>query len=430
VKIIGYTDNHAGHVKIQFGGWGGQRYFEFDGETPPKSTLIVLECAGLDYKANETWWDDRLGRAIKAWLDQNSYLRIPRAIWREATLEDWLESENAEVWQNSLGQLFPLEEGAAFWKRHETPLANLLSTAIRGRNDAEREAIFERVGQKLRRLSIAGAATGMMFQMAQLKLQARLDRARVKATREQAQERRGDSRLTPKEWTGLFAQLSNRDVLNQAILWVADDLIALCPELDDLRAGLATLSHSKKLREAVGYDTRFWQKFNGKLTLEPTESETTIDITEAKEQSVGMSFELLKAKRVGPIVPGRTALVITDARGIPAIYIRGERKLKFAAQRAPGGQIRKFGCTLTVQRDRKLENFLLDIERIDTLAQLDPLSAIPSDADEALRTLAEAARTDWKQARVLADMLIERQTGVDAEILRRHARNRGRANRR
>jgi hypothetical protein len=115
-------------------------------------------------------------------------------------------------------------------------------------------------------------------------------------------------------------------------------------------------------------------------------------------------------------------------------YIRGERKLKFQVQSAPGGKLEKYGCILTLPAEKskqELGRFLLEVERIDALTQLDPEAAFATLPDaENLPTNHPArlavvhARTDHRQARILADLLIELRTGVDADIIRQMARRR------
>jgi hypothetical protein len=85
---------------------------------------------------------------------------------------------------------------------------------------------------------------------------------------------------------------------------------------------------------------------------------------------------------------------------------------------------------------RRMQSFLLDVERIDALSSVDPAAALAMvpqanglPDSHAVSRAAGAAAADFRQARVLADLLIELHTGVDAAVIREMARTRRRGNR-
>lgn len=123
--------------------------------------------------------------------------------------------------------------------------------------------------------------------------------------------------------------------------------------------------------------------------------------------------------------------------GDTVYYVRGERKLKHSI-RARGGAITRWGCTLVVAAGAgpaSVHARLLEVDRIDTLAHVDPrrAAALVADhhpADPAIATALAKSAGDPRWRRVLADLLIERLVGIDADVARRLARAEAGANRR
>ncbi len=131
-------------------------------------------------------------------------------------------------------------------------------------------------------------------------------------------------------------------------------------------------------------------------------------------------------------------MAVQTSGGRVKYYIRAERKLKFRIQKA-GGSVRKYGCELVMQSKaggKSLGPKLLEIERLDTLANIDPAQAIAAVEELNLpqnhpaREAAARASSDYRQRRILADLLIEERFGIDADIARHLARSQARGNRR
>ena len=91
---------------------------------------------------------------------------------------------------------------------------------------------------------------------------------------------------------------------------------------------------------------------------------------------------------------------------------------------------------MTSQDDSSIYPALLEVETIDALANLNPNDALKKaehlnlPSDHLIYEIAEKAKTDKRQSRVLADLLIELLVGVDADIARRLARSQSVGNRR
>jgi hypothetical protein len=352
---------------------------------------------------------------------------IPPDLWRPATLDDLLDARNAEMFRWGLGEYFALAEFQAFAARHVPPLLSRLHDAF-PMPDGDINRMFGILSALPNRL------TGDVQ-----KLRVAMDRERVRAARKKAREE-GRNGLSIDDRITLLEQVETDAVVHDLLLRIARSLAENQLTQAEIRATLDRMGKIKRIRDATMYFPQFWEKIGKVYRLEPTENGKTIDITDAREQTVMLDWNLLNAKRVGPVVPERTALVVYNKNGTPKVYVRGERKLKFQVQSAPKGRKDKYGCTLVMREDpdkQRMQGFLLDVERMDTLAQLDPPAAValvPGAADlpanHPVRRAAEAARTDWRQARVLADLLIELHTGADADIIRRMARAQNRANRR
>jgi hypothetical protein len=364
---------------------------------------------------------------------------IPSGYWRFATLDDLLDAYNADMFRWGLNQYFTVAEFQEFAERHVPPLLSRLRDALQTPNGAERLAVFGALQMDVNRLfTILAALPGRLTEDVQ-KLRVSMDRERVRVARRQAKED-GRNGLSVDDCIALLERVETDTVVQELLLRIARSLSENQLEQAEIFATLERLGKIKRIREATMYFPQFWEKIGKVVRLEPTETGKTIDITDAREQTVALDWNLLKAKRVGPIVPERAALVVYDKNGESKAYVRGERKLKFQVQSAPKGRKEKYGCTLVMREDpekQRMQGFLLDVERLDTLAQLDPPAAValvPAAADlpanHSVRSAAEAARTDWRQARVLADLLIELHTGADADIIRRIARSQNRANRR
>lgn len=255
----------------------------------------------------------------------------------------------------------------------------------------------------------------------------RLDGARWQAARAEG--------VDLERWIAVAAKLGTDEVCLKALNRIARELRARPP--GDVPALLEKIAARKRLRNLTEYDTQFWELLRDQVTLGASATGVTVDITDAYEQTVQLRWDVLRAQRVGPVTGGRSALVVASPYGRPQVYVRGERKLKFQVAKA-GGTLQKYGCTLVMKGSGgpSLHPALLEIERLDTLANVDPAQAVASLADLSLPPAhpvyqtAAAARTDARHARILADLLIELRFGIDADVARHLARGQARANRR
>jgi hypothetical protein len=177
-----------------------------------------------------------------------------------------------------------------------------------------------------------------------------------------------------------------------------------------------------------------WTILADHIRFPPTVHGETIDIAKAREITAPLHWHLLTSRRVGPIKPGRPALYIQV--GNQTTYIRGERRLKHAV-RARGGKMNRWGNTLVLagRGPASVHGALLEVDKIDTLSQIDPARAValvgaPLSDDDPIATAFRSAERDPRWRRILADLLIERLVGIDADVARHLARAEAAGNRR
>ena len=476
IKVIGMTDTYAKRVTVTLG-WNTTAFFDRD--APEKGRLVTLEFPGLTaptaappeigpdiFDELEDVEDDSLDShpfiagmnpywpPVLAFLRERSgegeerpvrgrrggrdVLTVPAALWRYTVLEDLLDADNADDFRWFVSQQFPLDAFEAFLARHLPEAQRLLATALALPAGADRIDALERAQKPLERIAAVFANTPQRMQADVLKERERVDRALIREAKRVAKARDGSLALAVDEWLALVPRLKTDAGRDQAVRMIGRDLAKVSASPEEALAGVERLGMVAAIRSRTEYDTAFWKPLEKLLTLEATESGTKIDIADATEETVTLGWPVLLAKRVGAITPGRSALVVRDGEYRPTHYVRGGRKLKFDVQKA-GGSLERFGCTLTMPVDesaRRMQSFLLDVERIDVLSSVDPAAAlalVPEASDlpdsHAVRRAAGAAAADFRQARVLADLLIELHTGVDAAVIREMARTRRRGNR-
>lgn len=469
MKLLGMTEKYGGRVGVQVD-YSGQLFFNGEPQPAPKR-LIVLDLPGMEpprHAETSVWFGsggETLWKRLVAYLTKRAreqtgdtaeatdsgqsaedaatrkgrksrreISEMPADLWRPAHLDDFVDAYNANNYLWYVHQHFTLQEIQAFADKWVPELQRRMAAALETPEGRERVNALEKVEPFLMRIQGVVGQNQSRLRVEVQKAKERIDKERLKAARR-------EENVSIERLIEVIGSLRTSEIQSVALNQLAKDLAQ--PPIDAQRtnAALDLLARKKKLREQLEYNPRFWKAIGAVVRLEPNVTGETIDISEAREETVTLGWDVLRAKRVGPVLPGRSALVVRDKRnGVAKYFIRGERKLKFQAQRAKSGALQKYGCTLTMTPDenrQRMSRFLLDVERLDTLASVDPESAAREAAagkdlppDHLIYRVAEAAKTDSRQARVLSDLLIELHVGADADILRAHARAQNRANRR
>lgn len=206
-------------------------------------------------------------------------------------------------------------------------------------------------------------------------------------------------------------------------------LVRNIPEGDD--AGryaeeiVDAVSRRGGLVQATTYGGTFWNAIAPLLDWPATRHDGELAIRDATEVVIMPSWDLRNGVRVGRLKVGRKALQIP---GKTPTFVRGTRALLKKVIDA-GGRLRHHGVLLTYPTDaRPLTPMLIEVERADTLAYVDPDAALAllgtRATDPALVALAARAKADPGAARVLADYVIELTAGIDADVARKLARGR------
>lgn len=376
------------------------------------------------------------GSSLRQWLlaaggqsdSRKAVLEIPESTWQPTVLDDFLSAHqyNQAIW--SIPQHFSLAEIQAFldnwWPQAETRLRHLLTLT---ETELQLQG-FDQAQDFLTRVLGVMAQSGNVFNKTHSDLLKKWEERHLPRLR-QAQP------FVPEHWVEIAATLRDTGVCLMILREMTRRLNSAHLEQERLQAILVMIGRNPTLRQAVMYDKAFWSWWNSILRLEQNVTGETVDIALAKEQKVALNWEAVESRRIGRIVPGRTALVVQHEGG--ALYIGAPRKLKFQIRRA-GGQLQKWGNTLTlaVTRQNQLQQALLEVETLETLAHVDPTQAVARLAHlnlpETHPVYDAAARAphDPRYAHILADLLIELTAGLDADVARRLLREQSRLNKR
>lgn len=399
----------------------------FRGREPLAQQMITVEFAGLKQFSAQTLREWLLAAGGQANTRQ-ALLEIPEDIWRPTVLADFLTAEQYDHALWSISQHFTLTEMQAFmdhwWPQAETRLHQLLAL-----NETEiRLQRFDQDNDFLDRVLGVAAQMGNVLTKTHQDLLTQWEERHLPRLRQ-------EQPFVPEHWLETAATLRATNVCQTMLREMAQRISSAHLEQEQLHAILATIGRNPQLRQAVQYDSSFWFWWNTILRLEQNLTGATVDISLAKEQKVALNWETVESRRIGRIVPGRTALVVQHD-GAP-LYIGAPRKLKFQVRRA-GGQISKWGNTLTlaVAQKNQLQQTLLEVETLETLAHVDPAQAVARLAHlhlpETHPVFDAAARAphDPRYAHILADLLIELTAGLDADVARRLLREQSRLNKR
>jgi hypothetical protein len=416
MKLLFTTHRYGDRIMIS-PGYGGRAIF-FAGEKQPRNQqLITVELPGLAENSEA---------AIFGWLDEHTAVsspsphtlyELPAANWRPATLEDFLDAENYENMGWWLHEHFLLDDFSRFADKWLPPVQEQIRQALALAPAETRVDRLHRLHQRAERIFTVVARTPD-----------RIERERDGLIRVIEKELVAQLRQEPfaaARWIETAASLHTTSLISKLLIEVTETLARRQATQADFEAALTQIYRSPELRSLTQHAEAFWQPLKHAYRLAPTVTGQTIDITTARVQLVNWGWELINGRRVGRIVPGRQALVIQE--GDDVTYIAGGRDIKFKVQQH--GRIRRHGCTLVMDDEQSgLYTALLEIERLDILANVAPQEAVAGVADldlppdHAVYQAAAAAEQDPRQARVLADLLIELTVGIDADVARRLVR--------
>jgi hypothetical protein len=344
---------------------------------------------------------------------------VPK-LWRPTVLEDFLDAKNATSFVWHISTFFPAEDIARFCAEHAPKLHAEVLAALAVPRASRPKALGMVVERGTRIVPVISSG--------QARLQHEREAIKVELDREDAAVL-VTSPFSAAAWIAATKRLRTETVKREVLADIGKQLAARPREI---AAALDKMIAAKLDRI---YAPELWQHIAPHLVLPQTVRGKTIDLTAAHEMTATADWPLWEAHRVGPVKPGRAVLAV--GVGDDVYYVRGERKLKHAI-RARGGSIRRWGCTLVVggtAGSGAVHAKLLEVDRIDTLAQVDPRRAVGLvadrlPADPAIATALANAADDPRWRRVLADLLIERIVGIDADVARRLARAEAGANRR
>jgi hypothetical protein len=422
MKIIAFVETHAGEPMVRID--HGQEGLFFSGKQPTNPSLITLELPGLT----------RMGIAIRRWIVEfhrkarkpqtpgdrrRERVDIVESLWRPTVLDDFIDARNAtnQIWH--VATFFTLAEIATFAAEHGPKLHAEVREALAVARESRPRALAK-VDKRADRIG------GVIYQ-GNRRVHIEGEELKVELDREDAAEL-VTSKWSATAWIKATRRLRTDTVRAEVLAEIGKQLVKHGSNIG------AALDQMIALKLHEVYAPGLWTAIAPHLVLRQTVRKT-LDLTTAHEMTATPGWELWMARRVGPVKPNRA--VLRTIVGETVYYVRGERKLKHAI-RTRGGSIKRWGCTLTVggkSGAAAVHAKLLEVDKIDTLAQIDPRRAVAlvSDAlpnDPAIATALTHAIDDPRWRRVLADLLIERIAGIDADVARIRARAEAGANRR
>lgn len=405
----------------------------FAGEPPEVGRLLIVEVPHLHESSTE---------ALRAWLAAQATTMdaqatpapldvLPADAWRYGTLDDLLDVEAFDNFELELQACVPFSAFADFAARR---VPEAMARVREARAEANPVARIERLTALQPFLSRVFDILGTCPRSAEHEreqLAAELDRAVLAAVRVAS--------AGLDAWVEAALRMRSQAGLSEAFAAIGPALSDPSTTQADLFRALGALAAREETRCHLNVtfteEERFWKPLARRLRLAPNVHGETLDLTEAEEQQPALDFALIVARRVGSVIPGRRALALTAADGT-VTFVRGTRALIHAIARA-GGRLDRMGNTLVVRAEAKhsVHRGLLEVERIDTVANVAPrqllpeIELLPRSARAAARRLVEEAPGDPRRARMLADLLIEATLGVDADVARRLSRQRRRGSR-
>ncbi len=429
MKLMLPVHGYGGRAQVLV---GNRHALYFRGKQPPIPSLITVDLPRLrsDDPDRVIAWLSKRARAQgvagtfgKVGGKHAELSELDEALWRPAVLDDVMTAHNwrTVVWATS--QYFPPEDFAAFAAAYR-PLYEREMAKVAGARGRDRVRAIERLDPRFERVCYISYLTQSALQRDRNDLLQALDAERMREMRSEP--------YALERWLRYAKQLGHPSHQQLLLREIAEQLARNGSSADAERA-LGEIRAVTKLHGACHGDALFWQHIARVLELPANAEGLEVDVGNAVEVTVSLSWDVIDALRIGPIAHGRSALIAMH--GTRRVYIRGERKLKFRLQRA-GGRLAHHGNILTMPVGRGVSDALLTVERIDTLANTAPRQALALaahlDLPPAHEVFDAAARVadDPRYGRVLADLLIELLVGIDADVARRLARAQARANRR
>jgi len=445
MKLAYSTDRFGDRITISFR-YGLQHLF-FAGRQPPAGKLLLLDlptetatalavappteaASSDDLSLFATYIGEINDNAplpagyLAEWLTRASFLQTPQQIpelpehlWRPATLDDLLEVQNFSSIAWEIDEYFDLAAFRDFGARYLPEVQERLQLLRIESAAQETIAHLQTERQRLERLLTILKAAPDRLAADILALQYHFDQVLIEALKQQP--------FTVERWLAVAPQITT---LGDFCLEFARLLVQQTVDRASLEQTIRQLAAIPRLCAAIAYDQPFWEQLRPYLALPATVSGEEIDITQAREEVIHLNLALFEGRRVGAIRPERSALVVRAEDG-KATYIAGQRKLKFQVARA-GGRLERYQNTLIMgdQNQNELHTALLEVELLDTLANVDPPQALARiahlnlPADHPVFQAATAAGKDARQARILSDLLIELTIGIDADIARQLVR--------
>lgn len=388
---------------------------------PRRPGLLELDCPGLSAPTRAgllRWLATRGERVADGAATKGAAAgaldAVPESAWRPITFDEAVDLSGFRQLSHVVANAAPLDEIVACLRRR---MPKLLDAMDAGLTLEEAEQIATLSGLALDRQTLATIAWGM---------NARADRHVADLAERVDRDALMSLRARPFD---VEAWVSAANAMKAPLgrLAALVELVSRIPEGDDAPvhalAIVRAVARRKALVDATRFAPAFWNGLAPLLDWAATMRVGTLSLENATEMEVAASWNLWNARRVGRVKIGRKALVIPG--GIQTV-IRGTRALVKQVLDA-GGELRHHGVTLTYPTSaRPLTPRLVEVERIDTLAYVDPDAALRVIGERgdvpALRALVERAKTDRGLARVLADHLIEHAVGIDADVARKLAR--------
>jgi hypothetical protein len=425
MKLLIRTHRHGKRASVYIS-YEGRAYFA--DPQPQPDQLIVLDLPGLEeasFKSVVKWLKRNAPAASDAppLTSRRELARFSPEHWRVAVPDDVLDSEGWEVVRYGAVDAFTVEQLRDYCDRHHAEIQQRLQ-AIQWIPPGE-----ERVAA----LQSAAAWASRVFSVIQLvddRLGHEWNLARQQLDQQLWQQLRDDAGLALPNLIAAVAKIATQEVRQKGLYAIADRL-AKQDFTDSQRRDLLRLMYAQDtLKSLFTWDDRFWRKIRDVFPMPQPERGVTVDLTEARPVKVTEQMDLLNARIVGPVKLGRPALGVYTRKGWEFL-VAGKRSLLFRITDA-GGSLEKYGCRLTIEMKSKasLHPRLMEVERLATLAQVDPAAAVASVADMHLPSdhliyrTAAAAQRDPAQANLLADLLIELKFSIDPDVARHLARMR------
>jgi hypothetical protein len=417
MKIMLLTHQYGGRCCTNIGYGGGSVFFA--GISPPINTFITIEIPKLQewhYQSAYNALVEQLGGTGSASAQRRQLVEIPEGMWSLTVLDDLLNAGNLDMYLWQLPRHFSLEAITEFAGKWYEKAQGQLSDATAISDPQKRLAKLNDINDFVSRYyKIVGQFPNAIVQEKTI-LQDKLERAQVRALIK--------ATFSPELWiktAANFHQHTPRQTLMRQLSTILGE--STLPE-ERLHEILTQIAQHETLRFAALNDAHFWKPLADRVRFGTNITGETIDISKATATKIVLSWQIVTAKRVGRIIPGRQALTIVKS-ATDLIYIGADRQLKFQVM-AAGGKLERFGNTLVMGDDgsNQLRQALLEVEMLDTLANVNPAEAITRMAHlnlpptHAMFDTAKKAETDPRYGRVLADLLIELSIGVDADVAR------------